>query len=322
MINNVFHFDKFLWHYLRVKNFIYLLSIPISFLICFLVFIITYDETDFERYREIPLHKYCSSSDDYVKCVFNNSPIGDFEDSVLRKPYPDNDYVKNDEGGCDISFLGGFKYTNTAQDYQERKKFLNACNPYIVNAYNIGTGLSGELINNNYLDTMSVTLFQMLGIEPSDKNLTDEMLSRFKKYIQNPYLTKDDSGKTNSEIVEWVWQSKKPEFIYKGYTFSYGWLFLAVFPILVAFYIYLKFFQSNRPIFTAETFNWLQSKKKFRVSILMSTVWFLIWLIILFNLERRVNPFDNSDAWFFYIYGIYPLLTIISSRFIVTAEDK
>lgn len=305
-----------------MKKFIYLLSIPISFLICFLVFIITYDETDFERYREIPLHKYCSSSDDYVKCVFNNSPIGDFEDSILREPYADNEHASGDEGGCDRDFLGDFEYIDKTQDYRLRKKFLQACNPYIANGYLIGRGMSGKLINNNYWDSTSVILFKSLDIEPSDSQLTQERLLNFKQYIQNPYLTKDDSGKTNSEIVEWVWQSMKPEFIYKGYTFSYGWLFIAVFPILVAFYIYLKFFQSSRPIFTAETFNWLQSKKKFRVSILMSIAWFLIWLIILFNLERRVNPFDNSDAWFFYIYGIYPLLTIISSRFIVTAEDK
>jgi len=301
-----------------LKNFVYLLCIPVSLLFCILFFIIVADENGFEVYREVPLHSYCSSSDDYVKCVFNNSAVGNFAESVLREPIADLDSAKGDKGGCDRAFLTGWRYTNKAYDYSNRKRFLDACNPYISNAYHLGRGLSKELMNNKWWDKSLVT---DANIKPSDSYMTNRNLQEFKKYIQNPYLTKDESGNVKSEVIEWAWLDKKPSFMFKGNIFSYWLVLLALLPTLIAIGIFITLYKKLEPIFSKSTFNWIKSKRKFRASLLISFVWIFPWFIILNSSGRGLNPLDNSDAWLFYCFGLYPLVSILCSYFIVTAED-
>jgi hypothetical protein len=51
----------------------------------------------------------------------------DFASTQNRDPYPDNDFVQNDKGGCDLEFLGGFSYKDKDYDAKARKLPIEHC---------------------------------------------------------------------------------------------------------------------------------------------------------------------------------------------------
>ena len=306
-----------------MKNFIYLLSFPVTVLLLFIYSDTYIVDADFEVRKELPLHSYCSEKDDYVKCVYDNNPaLANFEDSVLREPGPDRKYAKDDKGGCDRDFLTGWKYSLESDDYKLRRKFVESCTPYIANAYKLSFGLAENLIDNDYNNELSATLYRAIDLSPSDKNISKESLQRFKEYIQNPYVVDVDGGKDG--LVSFFYTDyffPVPTFTWSGYVFSYWMVLLAFSQILISIAQYIKAYKNLRPILGKNTFDKKKKKRKYRTSVLISLLWAILWLITLSNLERTINPLDNSDAWWFYFFGLYPLVSILSSHFIITAED-
>lgn len=299
-----------------MRNFLYLQSIPLALLISFIFFIFIEDKTDFEVKKETTLDEYCESKDDYIDCIFsNNSALRYFEESALREPYPDNDHAKDDKGGCDRVFLESFQFKDKSVDALNREKHLKSCNPYTYIGYLLSKGTSKDFLSNDYNDTLAVTLYNTLELENSDENLTEEKLELFKEFIREPYTLSSDGSKNTSLLTSTDGEFfYRPEYLWDGYEFSYWIVVLGLSPLIAFTFLYFKFYQRQKPIFGKNTFEWIKSKRKFRISILICLLWLSLWLAI-------AAALDGMDELYFYLFGLYPILSILSSYFIITAED-
>lgn len=99
---------------------------------------------------------------------------------------------------------------------------------------------------------------------------------------------------------------------------------IGVVPLLVLLiFLYLKrsFVKS---IFTKEGFAFVLKQKQYRLSILFSLFWFSACFAIFLSTEgmSSFNPLKEPDVWILYLIGLYPLLIILFTYYILSANDE
>jgi hypothetical protein len=101
------------------------------------------------------------------------------------------------------------------------------------------------------------------------------------------------------------------------------WVFLlGLAPLLILTGLIYFAFDKWSPLFSSATVSWMDSKKQFRIFLVLVITWAVAFLTYSMMESGTINPFDDDDAWLPLIVGLYPLLTFLITYFIVSAEDE
>ncbi len=92
--------------------------------------------------------------------------------------------------------------------------------------------------------------------------------------------------------------------------------------ILLAFLYFKRSFVKS--IFTKEGFTFVLKQKQYRLSILFSLFWFAGCFAIFLSTENMTsfNPIKDPDVWILYLVGLYPLLIILLTYYILSAKEN
>ena len=76
-----------------------------------------------------------------------------------------------------------------------------------------------------------------------------------------------------------------------------------------------------------QTYEWLLRTKKFRTALVLSIIWFIFFFIALFTAAEfsELNPFKESESlalWLVYLFSLYPLMALLVSYYLYSAENE
>jgi hypothetical protein len=317
-----------------MKKFTFLLSLPLLAVLAIAFLLMVADDSDNFQSRDvvIGIDEHCSEEANYINCAIDNLTIlRTFVYAHQREPYPDNEFVQNDKGGCDTQFLLGFQYKDESTDKQERIDYVTRCqNWYAKHAVEI-------LLGENYTTEQVTKLYDpWSGLEVY--NFTNSIAKdRKDKFIEFMSLTGDALASFCREKVgmdfgflRWTTctqpllvDSPEPSgFSFETKAFSMWVFLLGLAPLLILTGLIYFAFDKWSPLFSSATVSWMDNKKQFRIFLVLVITWAVGFLTYSMMESGTINPFDDDDVWLPLIAGLYPLLTFLITYFIVSAEDE
>ncbi|MDB4043707.1 hypothetical protein N9507_05725 [Gammaproteobacteria bacterium] len=312
-----------------MKKFTFLLSLPLLAVLAIAFLLMVADDSDNFQSRDvvIGIDEHCSEEANYIDCAIDNLTIlRTFVDAQNRDPLPDDDYVQNDKGGCDLKILNSFVYKNEQTDKWQRTKYIDYCtNWYAKHAAEI-------LLGENYTNKQAAQLINYNFTQSIDED-------RKNKFIEYMSLTGDALASFCREKVKagvdfgflrWsectqplLVDSPEPSgFSFETKAFSIWAFLLGLAPLLILTGLIYSAFDKWSPILSSATVSWMDSKKQFRIFLVATIAWAAAFLTFSMFEYDTINPFDRDDVWLPVILGLYPLLTYLITYFIVSAEDE
>lgn len=296
-----------------MKRFIFILSFPPIIIFSLLFILVVGDESKGfnDKIIDIDISQHCAKADDFISCVYSDSH--DFNQLIhayQREPYPDNEHAKNDKGACDTEFLGSFRYVEEDYDNKNRANFLSACSNWYI-------GYATEILLGK--DFSSEDL-QNLAYPWHTNNISKSKRNDFIKFMDAGSFGRQNicEDQTTGNLICLF---SKSTFNTKANVFNLPLFLVALIPLLftlgISYFIYTKI----SPIFSINSVNWMQNKKSFRIFLVSSSIWAAIFLTYSMIENYTINPFDDEDAWFPLILGLYPLIVFLITYFIVSADD-
>ena len=315
-----------------MKKFTFLLSLPLlaSLAIAFLL-VVANDSNSFkQRDVVIGIDEHCSEEANYIHCAIDNLTIlRTFVYAHQREPYPDNEFVQNDKGGCDTQFLLGFQYKDESTDKQKRIDYVTRCqNWYAKHAVEI-------LLGENYTSKQAAQLFAYNTSD--DYNFTNSIAKdRKDKFIEfmklsgedalpdlcSKYVSKEDFKRFDQCFQPLYELPERSRFSFETKAFSMWVFLLGLAPLLILTGLIYFAFDKWSPLFSSATVSWMDSKKQFRIFLVLVITWAVAFLTYSMMESGTINPFDDDDVWLPLIAGLYPLLSFLITYFIVSAEDE
>lgn len=298
-----------------IKLFLIYPLLLIAAIIIFLSTSVNYIETEKTRVVKVNTFDACREVSDFKSCVLDKHKslsrfvncVGDF--GKLEKGSYAEIYNRIEQGdltGC----YGGYELDKDSLVHYEK---------------------AAELINN-------LDLFKEFINEPG-KLCNDNIKSQFSRKITkspiNAFIGGTSSWRDNYNRCD---ESGSPAADSRNYTFTHDedrflWKELLIF--LVFFLpstLALIFFWRNKSVIAKllqdqQTYSWLLIKRKFRTALVLSLSWLALFFIVLFSQAdfSGFNPFTESGAsglWFVYLFSFYPLMTLLISYFIYSADNE
>jgi len=310
-----------------MKKFTFLLSIPLLASLAILFLLLVADDSDSFKTRDvvIGIDEHCNEEANYINCAIDNLTIlTKFVDVQNRDPLPDNDWVQNDKGACDLDFLKGFTYKDKNYDKWYRAKYIESCNNwYAKHAVEI-------LLGENYTNKQAAKLINSFFTQNIDKDRKDKFIEYMKLSGEDALQNYSDE---NGGFLSFGFLSSYsdgsidalPEpsrFSFETKAFSM-WIFLiGLAPLLILTGLIYFAFDKWSPLLSSATVSWMDNKKQFRIFLVLVITWAVAFLTYSMMESGTINPFDDDDAWLPLIVGLYPLLTFLITYFIVSAEDE
>ncbi len=316
-----------------MKKSLFLLALPLfligqSYLGDFIA-----DVTDgFERERTTSFYSYCidgrGSSDASTSlgdCVKQSSSrYRDFMKMINRVPVQDGEYRKGDRGGCDFINLRSFSYTDPNYDREHRLYFIRGCQDNgSINLYQMITGK--KFMSNGDAADEIVTYLPKVYFSDYCPNYKDNggyiysdsfdiAVSNSCNYFKSDYaqkLAKNYDGQTIIEIL------KSPEYENRTYRVLSPFLLLLTFsPVLLLCFVTYKYKPLLLPSKGENITSWLESQKKFRTSLVLSSLWAFVFVLILVFVDIR-----SASRVVLILVSSYPLVLLLSTKFIVSSKD-
>ena len=135
----------------------------------------------------------------------------------------------------------------------------------------------------------------------------------------------DELGNPTYNTESYIFSHYKNKFLWKKLLRYLTFFFI---PSTLA----LIFFWRNKSVIATllqdqQTYSWLLIKRKFRTALVLSLAWLALFFIVLFSQAdfSGFNPLTESGAsglWFVYLFSFYPLMTLLISYFIYSADNE
>lgn len=321
-------------------KFFNLLLSPLIFLVIVGFSLIVSEETKLETKNEVSIYEYCSTEYGYgermtssqlLRCTREVSDrYNSYVYAVIRSP---NINFINDKGSCDFAALESFLFRNAHEDIVKRLTYLRSCQDRASMSIDLriaGTKrqqdyIEGKIFNGkpvnivgkgpvrdlaafaNYTCTESYTHYYRNQIERGIRD-AEEACNYFVSETSKRYA-KTYPNSTIEDIL------KDKEYDTKVfYSFSI-WLTILIFlPIFIYIYLLVKFRKKLFPSSFEDATGWMNSQRKFRISIVLILLWTLTW-----SLAEFIGGADEPILLF--SIAAYPLIVLLMLKFIASSDD-
>ena len=151
-----------------------------------------------------------------------------------------------------------------------------------------------------------------------------ELLGGKKVTLQDGYNRCDEFGNPSDRSINFTFRHSENKFIWSEFL-----LFLVMF--MPSSLILFLFWKNKKVIIeqfkSQQTYEWLLRTKKFRTALVLSIIWFIFFFIALFTAAEfsELNPFKESESlalWLVYLFSLYPLMALLVSYYLYSAENE
>lgn len=294
---------------------------PIFLIAASIFFLFSIEYIDSEKTKEVTVNTYdsCRGATDFKSCVLDkHEALSRFVNCVSRYEQDAREIgstaylIRTIEQGHLSGCYDGYEFPKDSLVHYERAAEL--INKPIVFKEFIKT--PGKLCNAAILNKKYSELKYPLTIGDLRKGKTITWVDAHNRC--------DESGNPASNSRQYKFTHYQDRFLWNELLF-FLLFFIPSSLILIFFWRNKKVI--NKLLKDQQTYSWLSNKKKFRTALVLSLGWLAFFFIVLFSNGdfSGFNPFNERQSfelWLVYLFSLYPLMTLLISYFIYSAEEN
>jgi len=270
-------------------------------------FIIIEQELGFTSLKESTVYEYCKGNKELETCVLENSSrYSNYVNLLNRNSLTNPNKVKVDEddrGGCDLVALKKLASKSSKSFFYSLSEKELLVRSWIVTC-------SDDASRSLYISFNGKAHPTDRDIPPDPKELDetfDETFAFATDFFSSPenQLRRGDFGKvalvTSFDILPFL---------------------LAIAPLLLMIYAAYLFRIHIFPLKNENISEWLSSQKKFRIALVLTLIWFSIFLISITTTSGYGRLLQTTGAAVLILFAqFYPLLLILITKYITSSEN-